>query len=131
MDRRQHPEGDARPRCRQRAGTRLDDVSAPGQEFGVVGYTHAGGIDRPLVVWKGAGVAPTEAVVPHANWCGVFGKGTTSGGGTSTVPVEWPGFKTTAYHRMGPSQQPATNWMGSLIQPTRNSTPAWIRAAPC
>jgi RHS repeat-associated protein len=25
------------------------------------------------------------------------------------------GFKTTAYHSMGPSQQPTTNWMGSLI----------------
>jgi RHS repeat-associated protein len=95
--------------------TRLDDISAPGQEFGVVGYTHAGGIDQPLVVWKGAGASPTEVVVPHANWRGVFGKGTTSSGATSSVPIEWPGFKTTAYHRMGPSQQPMTNWMGSLI----------------
>jgi RHS repeat-associated protein len=80
-----------------------------------VGYTHAGGIDRPLVVWKGIGATPTEVVVPHANWRGVYGKGTTSSGATSTVPIEWPGFKTTAYHSMGPSQQSTTNWMGSLI----------------
>jgi hypothetical protein len=66
-------------------------VAPPAQEFGVVGYTHAGGVDRPLVVWKGMGSTPTEVVVPHANWRGLFGKGTTSSGATSTVPIEWPG----------------------------------------
>jgi RHS repeat-associated protein len=92
------------------AGWRLNERSAKGPEFGEVGYTHAGGVDRPLVVWKG-----NVVVVPHANWRGVFGRGTNPDGTSSTVPIEWPGFKTTAYHRMGPSQQATKNWMGSLI----------------
>ena len=89
---------------------RLNEVSATAAEFGSVGYTHAGGVDRPLVVWKGATV-----VVPHTNWRGVFGKGTNSSGGTSTVAIEWPGFISTAYHAIMTSSTPTTNWMGSLI----------------
>ena len=85
-------------------------MSATAAEFGIVGYTHAGGVDRPLVVWKGATV-----VVPHTNWRGVFGKGTNSSGGTSTVAIEWPGFLSTAYHAIMTSSTPTTSWMGSLI----------------
>ena len=89
---------------------RLNEVSATAAEFGIVGYTHAGGVDRPLVVWKGATV-----VVSHTNWRGVFGKGTNSSGGTSTVASEWPGFISTAYHAITTNPTPTTNWMGSLI----------------
>jgi YD repeat-containing protein len=57
----------------------------------------------------------------HANWRGVFGRGTNPDGSTSTVPIDWPGFKTTAYHHRGLTQAPTTNWMGSLIGGHRNA----------
>ena len=98
----------------------LDDISDSRAEFGVVGYTHAGGVDRPLVVWKGIGSSPSVVVVPHMNWRGLFGRGTNSSGSATTVAVEWAGFQTTAYHAYGPNQESTTNWMGSLIEGQRD-----------
>jgi hypothetical protein len=86
-----------------------------------VGYTHAGGVDRPLVAYKTAGDYMGAEVIPHMNWRGLFSRGTTASGTTSTVPVEWPGFRTTAYHSMGPTQQATTNWMGSLLAGQRDA----------
>ena len=86
----------------------------------MVGYTHAGGVDRPLVVWKGMGANTSVVVVPHMNWRGLFGRGSNSSGGATTVAIQWTGFQTTAYHSFAPSQESTTNWMGSLIEGQRD-----------
>jgi hypothetical protein len=61
-------------------------------------------------------------VVLHMNWRGLFSLGTNAAGGTSTTPMEWPGFRTTAYHSMGETQESTKNWMGSLLE--ASATPA-------
>jgi RHS repeat-associated protein len=90
-------------------------------EYGIAGYTHAGGVDRPLVAYKTAGGNVGAVVVPHMNWRGLFSLGTTESGGASTVPVEWPGFRTTAYHSTGETQEATKNWMGSLLEGQRDA----------
>ncbi|HEX2207712.1 MAG TPA: hypothetical protein VHG93_08515 [Longimicrobium sp.] len=40
-----------------------------------MGYFHAGGIDRPLVITKGS-----TSIVPHQNWRGQFARGTYADG---------------------------------------------------
>jgi RHS repeat-associated protein len=81
-----------------------------------VGYTHAGGVDRPLVAYKGS-----DVVVPQMNWRGLFSRGTNAAGGPSTVPVAWPGFRTTAWHYTGQTQIETKNWMGSLLEGQRDA----------
>jgi hypothetical protein len=83
---------------------RLEEAVGSGVEYGRIGYTHAGGVDRPLVVWKGTGGAGSDVVVPHLNWRGLFGRGTDASGNPTGITIEWPGFQTTAYHKMGPTQ---------------------------
>jgi hypothetical protein len=78
----------------------LNQVSGTGDPYGVVGYTYAGGVDRPLVAWKGT----STVVVPHLNWRGLFGKGTDANGNASAAEIEWPGFQTTASHSRAPTQ---------------------------
>jgi RHS repeat-associated protein len=90
-------------------------------EYGIVGYTHAGGVDRPLVAYKTMGGNAGAVVVPHMNWRGLFSLGTNSSGGASTTPVEWPGFRTTAYHSKGETQSTTKNWMGSLLEGQRDA----------
>ncbi|WP_420129134.1 RHS repeat-associated core domain-containing protein, partial [Longimicrobium sp.] len=99
----------------------LEQESTTGQEYGIVGYTHAGGVDRPLVAYKTAGGNAGAVVVPHMNWRGLFSMGTNSSGGASTTPVEWPGFRTTANHSMGETQAITKNWMGSLLEGQRDA----------
>jgi hypothetical protein len=60
-------------------------------------------------------------VVLHMNWRGLFSLGTNAAGGTSTTPMEWPGFRTTAYHSMGETQESTKNWMGSLLEGRRDA----------
>jgi hypothetical protein len=43
-------------------------------------------------------------VVPHRNWRGLFSMGTAPSGAASPVAVEWPGFRTTAWHYTGETQ---------------------------
>jgi hypothetical protein len=88
----------------------LEQVDAPGVEYGILGYTHAGGVDRPLVTYKTAGGNVGAVVVPHMNWRGLFSLGTSESGAASTVPVEWPGFRTTAYHSRGETHLAHFRW---------------------
>jgi RHS repeat-associated protein len=99
----------------------LEQAIGSGVEYGRVGYTHAGGVDRPLVVWKGTGGAGSDVVVPHLNWRGLFGRGTDASGNPTGVPIEWPGFQTSAYHSMGPTQAETRTWMGSLLEGKRDA----------
>jgi RHS repeat-associated protein len=95
-----------------------------------VSYVHAGGIDRPLAIWKqGVGT-----LVTHQNWRGQFAMGTFTSGAPSDcqqyppsgcVPVSWPGWSTTAWHeKVG--QAPTTGyehyWMGSLAVGMRDAS---------
>jgi RHS repeat-associated protein len=97
---------------------------------GRVSYVHAGGIDRPLAIWKqGVGT-----LVTHQNWRGQFAMGTFTSGAPSDcqqyppsgcVPVSWPGWSTTAWHeKVG--QAPTTGyehyWMGSLASGMRDAS---------
>jgi RHS repeat-associated protein len=99
----------------------LEQAVANGVEYGQVGYTHAGGVDRPLVVWKGTGGVNSAVVVPHLNWRGLFGRGTDASGNATTVEIEWPGFQTSAYHKYGQTQAETRNWMGSLLEGQRDA----------
>jgi RHS repeat-associated protein len=76
---------------------------------------------RPLVVWKGTGGAGSDVVVPHLNWRGLFGRGTDAIGNPTGITIEWPGFQTTAYHSMGPTQAQTRTWMGSLLEGQRDA----------
>jgi hypothetical protein len=66
---------------------RLETAIGSGVEFGAVGYTHAGGVDWPLLAWKGTGTTPTLVVVPHMNWRGLFSGGTYLTGSVTTHPI--------------------------------------------
>jgi RHS repeat-associated protein len=97
---------------------------------GRVSYAHAGGIDRPLAIWKqGVGT-----LVTHQNWRGQFAMGTFTSGAPSDclqyppsgcVPVSWPGWSTTAWHEKA-GTAPTTGyehyWMGSLAVGMRDAS---------
>jgi RHS repeat-associated protein len=109
------------PGANTETADRLELEYAVGQEYGIVGYTHAGGVDRPLVAYKTLGGNAGAVVVPHMNWRGLFSMGTAPSGATSPTPVEWPGFRTTANHSMGETQAITKNWMGSLLEGQRDA----------
>jgi hypothetical protein len=73
--------------------SRLEQVSGEGAAYGIVGYTHAGGVDRPLVAYKTQGGYSGEVVIPHMNW-----RRLQQGHGCvrciDAGPMEWPGFRT-------------------------------------
>jgi hypothetical protein len=87
-------------------------------------------VDRPLVVWKGTGGATSDVVVPHLNWRGLFGRGTNASGNPTGIEIEWPGFQTTAYHTMGPTQAETRTWMGSLLEGAAGRGWADVHAEP-
>jgi RHS repeat-associated protein len=109
------------PGANNETAERLEQVSAVGVEYGIVGYTHAGGVDRPLVAYKTAGGNSPAVVVPHMNWRGLFSRGTTASGAETPFAVEWPGFRTTAWHYAGETQAVTKNWMGSLLEEQRDA----------
>jgi RHS repeat-associated protein len=106
-----------------------------GESSGLVSYTHAGGIDRPLAIWK----AEVGTIVTHQNWRGQFARGTFGAGpraGQSSdcpsypptngcIPVPWPGWNTTAWHE-GIGSPNTTGyehyWMGSLATGMRDAS---------
>ena len=54
----------------------LEVESSSGDLYGVVSYTHATGIDRPLAIHKRG----ESAVIPHESWRGQFTAGTNLAG---------------------------------------------------
>jgi uncharacterized protein RhaS with RHS repeats len=88
-------------------------------QYGVVGYTHAGGIDQPLRVIRQHHPAGLTTLVPHANYRGVYRAGTRRDGtlhvceGTGgCVNVLWPAPIRGAYHQ---GDATGGDWVGSLI----------------
>ena len=93
----------------------LEEAAASSNWYGSVRYTHAGGIDEPLIIWK-SDATNVGGWVPHRSWRGVYEAGTpvdgTSGG------VTWPGQSLDVFFapdaRVTTIQ--ASHWMGSLIE---------------
>jgi hypothetical protein len=93
--------------------------------YGVVSYTHAGGIDRPLVITKDG-----ASVLPHQNWRGQFSRGTWANGTASDCPnssatncvnIAWPGWRTTAWHAEVKERDVRT-WWGGLVDGMRDAS---------
>jgi RHS repeat-associated protein len=95
---------------RSPAGSEVEYAS--GNYMGAVRYTHAGGIDEPLAIWKDE----VGGLVPHRSWRGAYEAGTpvdqTSGN------VTWPARTQDVFHapdmRVDPIQP--TNWIGSIVE---------------
>ena len=89
------------------------------RQYGVVGYTHGGGIDQPLTVIRKHHPAGLTTIVPHANYRGVYRAGTTRTGtllscapNGNCVYVNWPAPIRGAYHQ---GDATGGDWVGSLI----------------
>ena len=105
---------------------------APVDAGGVVSYTHAGGIDRPLVITKGV-----VSIVTHQNWRGQFARGTygVNSGRAAGVrsdcaeypaqgctPIPWPGERTTPRHELTEPEGQIQNWWGGLVDGMRDAS---------
>jgi hypothetical protein len=94
--------------------------------YGTVSYTHAGGIDRPLVITKDG-----TSILPHQNWRGQFASGTRPVDGsrsdcmngvlTNCVQIAWPGYRTTAWHNAAKEPDIRTWWSG-LVDGMRDAS---------
>ncbi|HYW13388.1 MAG TPA: polymorphic toxin type 50 domain-containing protein [Longimicrobium sp.] len=99
--------------------------SAPADAVATVSYTHAGGIDRPLVITKNG-----VSVLPHQNWRGQFSRGTWVDGNASDCPnswatncvnIPWPGWRTTAWHAEV-KERDIRAWWGGLVDGMRDAS---------
>ncbi len=98
----------------------LDQAIGTGQEYGAIGYTHAGGVDRPLAAYKlGVNAA---VIAPHTNWRGQFSGGMYLQGSQSTAPVSWPGYSTTAWYQGKPPQEQNRVYMGTVLEGQRDAS---------
>jgi RHS repeat-associated protein len=79
-----------------------------------VSYTHAGGVDRPLLITKNG-----TSVVPHQNWRGMFAEGTNPAGQLPVPDIDWPGYHTTPWHG---ATRVVENWFGSLFTGMRDAS---------
>lgn len=110
----------------------LEATSGTGPEYGQVSYTHAGGIDRPLVIAKG-----TTVLITHQNWRGMFSRGTKPNGtldcpqpgASDCVAVAWPGWSTTAWLAKNGRGPQTNNWFGSLSSEQRDASGQLYRRA--
>jgi RHS repeat-associated protein len=101
------------------------ETSTSAGSYGTVSYTHAGGIDRPLVITKGS-----TSILPHQNWRGQFSSGTYANGArsdcapgvtTNCHAVNWPGYRTTAWHH--DAKEPNIRaWWGGLVDGMRDAS---------
>jgi hypothetical protein len=104
----------------------------------MVSYFQAGGIDRPLTIWK-QGVG---SVVTHRSWRGEFARGTfgvdagASRVGASSdcdeypatngcLPIRWPGWNTTVWNQEAARPHTVGSerfWFGSLSVGMRDAS---------
>jgi RHS repeat-associated protein len=82
--------------------------------YGTVGYTHAGGIDRPIGLIRIDGSSVLAAFAPHTNWRGLYELGTDEAGVYVTRSIGWPGKDATAFIGQNQPELPY-EWFGSLI----------------
>jgi RHS repeat-associated protein len=97
-----------------------DNPSGVGQynapnAYGVVGYIHVGGIDRPLEVMRRNTTASSlVSFFPQANWRGLYETGTKDDGSLVTNSINWPGANASAYLGASAPTSPY-EWFGSVI----------------
>ncbi len=117
-------------RSRNGTAAQMESDTDSGIHYGSVGYVHAGGIDKPISIFRsGHPDMLVEYIVPHVNWRGSFDTGTTeyggmaecSYGGQSSCPeISWPADLTTAY---GDDRNGwRGDWMGSLAKDMSDDT---------
>ena len=109
----------------RRSSESPDERVGPAAAYGTVSYTHAGGIDRPLVITKDG-----TSILPHQNWRGQFSSGTYANGArsdcavgvtTNCHPVAWPGYRTTAWHH-DVTEPDIRTWWGGLVDGMRDAS---------
>ena len=100
----------------------VEGQGVTGAEGGTVAYTHAAGIDAPVLVTKDG-----TTIAPHADWRGNYVGGTDTGGhkcapGSYCPWIEWPGLyqATDGYHTefRGATSGTWGVWFGSLVTQT-------------
>jgi RHS repeat-associated protein len=101
------------------------ETAGPPEAYGTVGYTHGGGLDRPLVITKDG-----QSILPHQNWRGQFSRGTYADGAASDCApgqttncqrIPWPGWRTTAWH--AEVKEPTISvWFGGLVDDMRDAS---------
>ncbi|HET6231892.1 MAG TPA: RHS repeat-associated core domain-containing protein, partial [Longimicrobiaceae bacterium] len=104
----------------------LESDGGTGDFGGRVGYTHGPGMDAPLDLIRIGHDAGVMTIIPHANWRGMYAKGTFADGTTtqgtfSTNEIPWPGPNADAWHNPIAPSQPS-NWFGSLILDQRDAS---------
>jgi RHS repeat-associated protein len=80
--------------------------------LGAVRYTHGGGLDEPLAVWK----SDVGGIVPHRSWRGTYEAGTGIDG--SSLNVNWPSRTKDLFFAPDTrvtAIQPS-HWLGSLLE---------------
>ena len=97
----------------------LQHESSSGRHTGKVLYTHGGGLDQPLGVYREGyaneyGWAGIFLVVPHVNWRGRFDAGTYPAGVAAGVDDRWPGEDDRVFHNGGGSTGRG-DWLGGLL----------------
>ena len=94
------------------SATALENDLQSGDAYnGRVGYLHAGGVDRPLALWKG-----TQLVLPHANYRGMFVMGTCPSTTCSQSDVYFPERTVTTFIQPTRFPHGPPSWHGSLIE---------------
>lgn len=83
-------------------------------QFGRIGYVHAGGIDRPLGAVRMSGNDTLVTFYPHTNWRGLFEGATGTDAQLIDNEITWPGAAAAAYLGVAVSEAP-DEWMGSLV----------------
>ncbi len=115
---------------------RLDNTTTDSTYYGVVSYTHGGGIDRPLAVWRVDEADDICVIVPHFNWRGQFTErvegGLTPAGTTcgSELPITARDFRLL----YGGNETPETLdidpvWFGSLLTGSADGSGLMYRRA--
>ncbi len=104
----------------------LQAESGAGRQHGRVTYTHGGGIDQPLGVYRDGyaneyGSAGAFLVVPHASWRGRFDLGTYPAGSAAGLDVRWPGQDDRVFHNGGGATGRG-DWMGGLLNEMRDAS---------
>jgi RHS repeat-associated protein len=96
-------------------GAALETEWSGGNFAGAVRYTHAGGLDEPLAIWK---TGFTVGIIPHRSWRGMYEAGSFLG--QSSENIAWPGRDRDAFMapdaRFTPTAPPKSHWLGSIVE---------------
>ncbi len=95
---------------------RTDNRTGTNEHYGVVAYTHAGGIDQPFTVWtKHEGTTPVCGLQPSFNHRGLFRGGVPAGAVTLCNVPNPPGNWRKLFLDFEVEYSADDNWLGSLV----------------